>query len=69
MLLNCPRKLKKILISIFLNILCQTAKKIALRAIVALSARGGRSAEKNLKRFDVIVRGRLVTQIGHNLEI
>jgi hypothetical protein len=48
---NCLRKLKNFLISIFLNFLCQTAKKIALRAIVTLSARGGRSAVKNLKRL------------------
>ena len=53
---SCPRlriylrKQKKSLSPIFLNIFSHL-KKIALRAIVTLSARGGRSAEKNLNRL------------------
>ena len=50
-LLNCPRKLKKILEFNFSKYHLSNRKKIALRGIVTLSARGGRSAEKNLKRL------------------
>ena len=56
MVKSCPRlriylrKQKKSLSPIFLNFISHL-KKIALRAIVTLSARGGRSAEKNLIRL------------------
>jgi hypothetical protein len=50
-LLNCPRKLKKFLSSIFLNFLCQIQKKIALRAmILSFGHKRGRAVRGALKK-------------------